>query len=410
MATEQVAAGPISMEPLPYHLAVRDFLKRSDAEVWKWFASQRRSPKLADDVRFDLLKSTYRVERDSHPEIYAVTDEVKSRFDIDAALTVYQAQNPEGLNASLAYVPSELHLIFQGPVATRLSPEEFRAVIAHEFAHYQFWQCRDGEMLISSDMLQALVTDRHAYPTHFATWRLFRLYTEIYCDRAALAVTQDLGQVVSLLVKIHTGLTEVSPEAFMRQADEVFSRAQTKAEGLTHPEAYIRARALRLWSEQHPECDILIAGMIEGRPGLDEIDLLEQQRLSSFTRRLLDALLCRKWFQTDPVLAHLRLFFDNYQPPAETVMDAALPEQLRKEPESVGDYYCYVLLDFSSIDGDLDEAPLAAALTLADGLQIKPRFLELARKELKLKKNQLDKIDRSREQILADADRTAATP
>ena len=43
------------------------------------------------------------------------------------------------------------------------------------------------------------------------------------------------------------------------------------------------------------------------------------------------------------------------------------------------DYYCYVLLDFITADRDLEEYPLAAALTLTEELGLKDRFSEIAR-------------------------------
>ena len=180
---------PLALQPLPYHTAVRDFLQASDADVWAWFASQRRSPKYAEEVRFELLKSAYRIERDAQPALYGAAEQVAGLLGITAPLTIYQAQNPQGLNAELAYVPGEVHLILHGPITAQLTPVEARGLFGHELSHYLLWDSWNGEMLITNDILQALVTDEHAHPAHFATWRLFRLYTEIFCDRGALAVT-----------------------------------------------------------------------------------------------------------------------------------------------------------------------------------------------------------------------------
>lgn len=385
---------------------MRDFLKASDADVWTWFAGQRRSPKYAEEVRFELLKSTYRIERDTQPALYGAAEQVAEQLAIEAPLTIYQAQNPQGLNAELAFVPGEVHLILHGPITAQLTPIEARGLFGHELAHYLLWEAWDGEMLVTSDILQALVTDEHAHPAHFATWKLFRLYTEIFCDRAALAVTGDMLSVVSMLVKVATGVTEIDPQAYLRQADEIFAREDSNTAGITHPETFIRARAVRLVHEAHPETHRLIARMIEGRPGMDELDLLEQQRVAGLTRRLLDVFLCRKWLQNDLTLAHARLYFEDYAPPAETLTDPSLAADIRLVPDSVGDYYCYVLLDFITADRDIDEPSLAAALLLAEQLGIKPRLKELARKELKLRKNQLEKVDDGKTRLVAEADQT----
>lgn len=386
---------------------MRDFLKASDAEVWAWFVGQRRSPKYAEEVRFELLKSTYRIERDTQPALYEAAEQVAEQLAIAAPLTIYQAQNPQGLNAELAYVPDGVQLILHGPITVQLTPIETRGLFGHELAHYLLWEAWNGDMLVTSDILQALVTDEHAHPAHFATWRLFRLYTEIFCDRAALAVTGDMLSVVSTLIKVTTGVQQIDPQAYLRQADEIFAREDANTAGITHPETFIRARAVRLVHEAHPDADRLITRMIEGRPGMDELDLLEQERVAGLTRRLLDMFLCRKWLQNDLTLAHARLYFEDYAFPAETLTDPALVAGLRLVPESVGDYYCYVLLDFITADRDIDEPSLAAALLLAEQLGIKPRLKELARKELKLRKNQLEKVDDSKTRLLVEADQTS---
>lgn len=388
--------------PPPYLGELARFLRQSDAAVWKWFASQRTTAKYAEDVRFELLKSTYRVERASQPALYEAAEGVARQLGLTAALTIYQAQNPEGLNASLVYAPGEAHLVLHGPLADRLSAIELRGLMAHELAHYLLWSRDDGELHTASEVLLALVNDAHSHPAHFASWRLFRLYAEIFCDRASLAVTGDMLAVVGMLVKVTTGVTEVSPDAYLRQADEILAR-ETKAADATHPETFIRARAVRLWAERDPAAEAHVRRMIEGQPGMDELDLLEQTRVATLTRRVLDLLLCRKWFVTDPVLAHAWLYFDDYVPPTSLVTDDKLASEIRVEPDSLRDYYAYLLLDFLSADRDRDEPAVAAALTVAAQIGIKARFLELCRLELKLRKNQLDRIDREAESLLRSA-------
>jgi len=402
---DEIQTPPASLQVLPYHSALRDFLKRVDGDVWKWFAERRLSPKYAEDVRFELLKSTYRIERDSQRSLYDQAEEVARQLGIAAPMTIYQAQNPLGLNASLAYVPGEVHIVFHGPIATQLTSAEVSAVLAHELGHFRLWEDWGGELLVASEMLQALCNDSHAHPAHGASLRLFRLYAEIFCDRAALAVANDLATVVSTLVKVETGVIEIDPAAYLRQADEIFARESASTDGITHPEAYIRARAVRLWHESHPDAENLISQMIEGHPALDDLDLLGQQRSAQETRRLIDALLWRKWFQSDVVLAHSRLYFDDYSPPAQAVELPDFVANGRKLPDSIRDYWCYVLLDFVTADRELEEPPLAAALQVADQIGIKLRFLDLLRQELKLRKNVLERIDKNKDSILTEADR-----
>jgi Zn-dependent protease with chaperone function len=399
----------LPLDLLPYHAAVRDFLKQSEMDLWRWFASQRLLPKAWDEVRFDLLKAAYRIEREDQPELYAAADDVASKLGTTAPTTIYQSQNPLSTNASLAYTPGEIHVVLHGPIATQLTPIELRAILAHELAHYLLWDSWQGEMQIAWDVLQALVTDSQSHPAHFATLRLFQLYTEVFCDRVALSVTGDLAAVVSALVKVETGVEKINPQAFLRQADEIFAREDAETDGVTHPETYIRARALRLWSERDLQRDELIARMIEGNPSIDALDLLQQQRLAHATRRLLESLFAYRWICTDPLLAHAKLFFDDFLPAGPVALVSELAPQLRHAHSSVRDYFAFVLLDFVAAERELGEPLIAAVLTIADTLQMKERLLELLRQELKLRKTQLDKIDDRKASILAEVERTLVT-
>jgi hypothetical protein len=398
----------LELTSLPYHRALPDFLKRHDARLWEWFRDTARDTRAAEDAKFELLKSTYRLDRAAHPELYELAGVVASELGVDVPLTLYQAQCPQSLNASLAFVPGEVHLIFHGPVTSQLTPGEVRGLLGHELCHYVLLHQGEGELLTARELLRALVNDRHAQPAYYASWRLLHLYGEIFCDRGAYLATRDLLAVVSMLVKVHTGTPDVSPESYLRQAEEIFEQAGAATAEHTHPEAFIRARALKLWVEGRADATDAIERMIEGEPGLDELDLLAQERVAATTRALLDRLLWRPWFQTDAILAHARLFFEGYVPPAGPLPAHAAPsltqgEDARPAPASFCDYACYVLLDFATADRDLEEAPLAAALEAAEELGIKLRFVELAQQELRLRKGQIEKLDARRERVLADA-------
>lgn len=395
---------------LPYHRALPEFLRKSDPDLWRWFSQTHRSERALEDLRFELLKSTYRVDRESQPGLYETAEEVVRQLGVDAPLTIYQAQNPEGLNASLAFAPGEIHVVLHGPVSKRLSALELRGLFAHEIAHYVLYQREQGELLIAEDMLWALVNDVRSHPAYFASLRLLRLYGEIYCDRAAYAVTQDLHAMVAMLVKIKTNLEEINAESYLRQADEIFARDNATTSGITHPEGYIRARALRLWAESVENSDELIAAMIEGDPGMDDLDLLAQEKMALATRTAIDAMLAHKWMRTDVVLGHARLFFEDYAPPDAVLAKTNDQKLARSGPDSIRDYLCYVLLDFVTADRDLEAAPLAAALAIADDWGIKPRLMELARKELRMRKNQIEQVDRKRQELIAEAERTLSVP
>lgn len=396
-----------AFQPLPYHLAIRDFLKSEEADVWNWYTSNRVRQQQAESVRFELLKSTYRIDPGDAAELYEAVQQVAGRLGLAVPVTIYQSQNPRGLNASLAYVPREAHIVLDGPIRDELGPEELESVMAHELAHLRLWDDWEGEFLIVDQILSALSVDEQAEPAHVQSARYFRLYSEIFCDRAALLVVGDPAPVISTLVKLETGVSDVNPSSFLEQADEIFSRGGQNTEALTHPEAFIRARALRLWSERGAEAIDAIAEMIEAECSLDSLDLLGQQRVASLTRDLLDTLLAPKWFHTDLVRAHARAFFDEYEFPDNHQVDVQVT-RLKEVPTKLHDYMCFVLMDFVTVDRSLEELPLAAALVLAEQAGWKERLADIAVRELRLRKRQFDKLDREKTSLLARTEENSA--
>jgi Zn-dependent protease with chaperone function len=165
------------------------YLQREESEIWHWYASSKFRDEQAESVQFDLLKSTYRVERSAQPDLYARVEDVARRLELDVPVTIYQSQNPLGLNASLAYVPSEAHIVLHGPVASKLTEAEFRALLAHELSHFLLWRSWEGRFMVAEQILAAMTHDPLADTPHFASARLFALYNEIFCDRGALLVS-----------------------------------------------------------------------------------------------------------------------------------------------------------------------------------------------------------------------------
>src|SRR6266581_8859243 len=94
-----------SLEPLPYHVELRDYLKSHERELWNWFASAQAKADYTENLRMELLKSTYRLDADAHPQLYQSVDEAKAGLRLDMPVTLYQAQNSPQLNALLFHIP-----------------------------------------------------------------------------------------------------------------------------------------------------------------------------------------------------------------------------------------------------------------------------------------------------------------
>lgn len=394
-------AEPI-LEPLPYHLALRDYLKSQERELWHWFASARAQADYTENLRTALLKSTYRLDATSHPELYQAVEAVKATLQLAIPVTVYQAQNSPQPNAALYFIPGEGHVVFSGPVLSLLNAEEIKSVLGHELAHYHLWQWEQGELHIADRLIQAVANDPRAAESHEQTARRFQLYTEIFADRGSLCATGDVHPVVASLIKIQTGLNQVSAPAYLKQAEEIFSKDNIATEGLSHPEAFIRARALALWHDQRQEANPAVAKMIEGVAAVDSLDLIGQTRMVKGTRRLLEQFLQPKWFQTAAVLGHAKLFFDDFQP--ATTEDLAALAAFKSSDSKTREYLAYVLLDFVTADPELAEMPLAAALELSRKLEFDTQFAKLAAKELQLKVRDVRKLKEQAAEMLAKAE------
>lgn len=400
-------AGRLRPQPVPYQWALRDYFKTEEPDLWKWFASNRVREEHADSVRLDLLKSTYRIEHDTLPALYACADSLADRLGVGAPVTFYQAQSVGEMNASLAFIPGDVHIILYGAVLKTLGPIELEAMLAHELSHFVLYDQWEGEFLVTSDVVRALANDRTADGCHLQTARLLRLYEEIFADRGSLLATGDIAATVSTLVKLHTGLADVSAESYLRQAEEIFARGSEATRQLTHPEPYIRARALQLWAIRKEAAHDEIARMIEGPPALDTLDLVGRKTVEHTTRRLIGRFLAAKWLCTDVLLAHARLFFEDFAvletTSSDNAADRSLAAELEIADEALRDYYCYVLLDFAAADRSLDELPLSAAIVLARTVGLGPRFGEIAPKELGLGKKRFVKIESNAERRIAEA-------
>src|SRR5438105_5560199 len=250
MAPALLPGNKISPAPLPYHRSLVEHLRAEEAGLWQWFASSGKREEEAEAVRLDLLKTTYRLDPQSQPGLYEHVSDVRQRMGLTCAVTLYQAQTGTTLNAALAYLPGEAHVILSGPLASVLSENELRALLAHELAHFLLLEDSEGAYLIASDLVRALSADPMAGAAASASARLYSLWTEIYADRWACQVSEDVTAAISALIKTTTGLTEVSADSYLRQADEIFAKTNVRADHVTHPEPYIRARAVRLWAEQ----------------------------------------------------------------------------------------------------------------------------------------------------------------
>jgi len=401
-------------EPLPYHLKIRDYFK-AQSGIWSFFSATRKKEEQLASFKSDLLKNTYQFQPGSDSLLYEKINIIREKLGLGhLTVTAYQAAHSSGMNASIVCLPAEAHMVFSGGVLQLLNEQELSALIAHELAHIKFYSLLDGDLEITDRIITVLAGSPDSSESHYETARLFWLYKEIYCDREAYGVLGEEGPVITMLLKLATGLSVVHAENYIRQAEEIFSGDGTvQSASLTHPENFIRTRALHLWHEQEKGREPLtgadrgaeaaITQMIEGVMELDRLDVLAQAALSKMTRELLIGYLGPEWFQTPVVLALARQYFsdlevgDGAKKPDQPKGDVAgspgeLKTFLAGAHHSVREYFAYVLLDLALADPDLEDVPLGHALDLAETLGLSPVFEPIVKKEMTYSDKQWDRV------------------
>lgn len=406
------------LEPSPYLSDLAARLRTELAAGWSLLAAEAASGTAAK-VRHELLKASYRLDPDNHGELFALATKARDGLGLEALpLSLYQVETAgEDLNAFLVFLPGELHIGLQGPLAERLSgPDEMLAVLAHEVAHYLLFTRSEGEHWITRRLLDALVAAPDAAGAHLESWRLAALYTEVFCDRAALAVVGEAAPVVSALVKVATGAATVDGGRYLEQAAEICTVETGAAESRgstreTHPETFLRAHALALFKERGTAAEPDIARLIEGPPDLERSCLVGRRRFADATRQLLAAFLAPPALRSELLLGHARLFFPDIKPlPPEsplTVPLGELPGLLASaREEGTRRYFVYLLLDLATADRRLDDAPLAVASVLAERLGLADTFMALAQRELGRTRRQLAKLGERCEALLQNLDKS----
>jgi hypothetical protein len=387
-------------EALPYQLKVLDFFRRQTS-TWEFFTAARTREEQLIAFQKELLKNTYRFSRDSEPALFGKIDRVREQLGLGTLpVMAYQAQYAHpgnDLNASVIYLHQEAHLVFSGPILERLNEEELLAVIAHRLMHVRLYTLLNGDLEVADRIITSIANHRDSDSVYLETARLFKLYTEIYCDRGAYAVLGDPAPVITMLLKLATGLTTVNAESYGQQAEAIFSAEPgTTSATPTRPENFIRTRALRLWHEQGEAATAAITRMIEGLPDLDRLDLFARQQLSDLTRQFLQEYLRPGWMRSTLVTALERQYFANggglseadgraQSVPGSVKRGAAqLQEAIAGLHPDIRTYFGYVLLDFALADPSLEDMPAGRAFEFAGEMQLSDVYDAIYKKELQL--------------------------
>jgi hypothetical protein len=377
------------LAPLPYHRAVVDYLRREEPAVWAWAASMETQQQQVQDVRASLLRGTYRLGADSHARAHAACDLARGRLGIDAPATLYQGEDG-GMNAMLCCLPGEVHVVLQGAVLDKLDDAELQALFGHELAHFRLWQADGGDFLVADRILQHTLADPGATTSHVETARLYGLHTEIYADRGAALAARSAAPAISTLVKVQTGIGSVDPAAYLRQAEELEASDGAPTRQASHPEAFLRARAVQGWWNGDAGIDAWLQRRLRGVLAWNRLDLMGQVEMTALTRALIARALAEPVLGGERGQVQARAYF-----PAGLADAAPLaPEALTSDrvDDGVRAFAASVLLDLALGDADSVDEGLTAALRVARTLGIGDDLLAALRRDAGWGKRELKKL------------------
>jgi hypothetical protein len=407
----------LKLGALPYHTAVANHLRTGESALWAWFEAERMSTRYSEKVKLELLKSTYRLTREDRPDLYASAEIATERLSVDLPVTIYQRQGgADSPNAALVFLPDEAAVMLMGNISELLNEAEMLALLGHEIAHHRLYTM-DGSQYFTAARLLGWCVDQPGCEAAIAeTDRLFRLHTEIFADMGALHVTGDRDAVIASLIKVTTGLKSVTPSSYLEQAEEILEQYKQGSEGISHPELFIRAKALDLLAAEPPgigQTELLVRGQIDAK----RLDILGQQALSAISRKLVDRLLTPPFMRNDYTLNLAERYFPGFGESDAELLDGdnadpkvaavRLKAEVTGTAKSCHDYFAYLLLDFATVDPESGDAHLAWSLDLASQVGIFAVYEPIARKELKRKKDELTKLKRGASQMIEKANDAA---
>lgn len=374
--------------PFDYHDNVIAHLKSEELHAWEWSSSNAQIKEFGE-IRDTMLRDTYRLEPAGHPAVFEACQTAMSRLGIEAPITLFQASDGS-MNASLVFTPGEIHMVFFGPILEKLNEAELLALMGHELSHYKLWLMSNGEHYRASRVFDHALAYPEAKPSHRETARLLSLYTELFADRGAAIAAGGFEPAVAVLVKVMTGLTNVDPEAYLRQAQEVETKGG-KSQGISHPEAYVRARALQLWWAGDAELSDWLEKQIHGLLSIEALDLLGQSKLTAMTRSFLARFMVDLDEPSDEITTQLRAYFPDFGKVEETPLDLS-EVGVERIDDATRDYFVALMFDIAMADADAIDASMIEAAKIAAEIGATERLTSALRRDLKWSKARCDKL------------------
>jgi len=367
----------------PFHSQLRDYFKKQ-TKTWSWFSEQKVIQEHHETFKTDLLKNSYRIDKESEPGLHVSLENAKNKLGILLPVTVYQSQNIGYNNAQIVYMGNEAHIILSGSILKLLDETEMTSLLAHELSHILLFTLENNEFEITQRIINTIANDHNSELFYSETARLYNLYTELFCDLGSLLVCNDLEIVVNTLVKLHTGLEKVSAASYLKQANEILGRIEDGSSGDTHPEIYIRAKSLELFHSREMDYFTKIEKMVNGQNDLNQLNLFSKVEVYNLTKTLVSIVLKPKWTNSEHCIVLYKQYFKEYDKISDAFIDEDFKNKINNSKDTLRNYYAYVMLDFALCDRELLEPFAGHILDIAEQLNLGDNVKIVIKKELKL--------------------------
>ena len=337
-----------------YHRELRAHFESTEPELWTWFAeSAHPSAEQIEQAELALLKTCYRLDGDVHAALAGIAQVVAGKLGLDREIVLYQELHSDARNARVIRLGDRIHVVFAGDLLDLLSVAEQEAVLAHELAHAHLHERDDRAYWVLDHMVHRMDEEPTAADAIGETARRLRLHTEVHCDAVSLEILGDQRAVVSAMVKVGTGLRNVDPDAYLRQARQIVESEQVASAGWTHPELHVRIACLAARSTDAEET--IVRQLIDGPDDLDHLDLLAQLRLQQLTRRVLASGARVAGDQSADVAQYLRNVPElDVDPRRLDTIDPLIDDELSEATPSVRHLCGALLVDLALSADDLE--------------------------------------------------------
>lgn len=371
------------IKPFPFHFDLRDYFKKQD-KTWSWFSEEKIKAEQQEAFKTDLLKNSYRIDPDTEPKMYEILNVAKDKLGIIVPITIYQSQSMDGNNAGVVFFENEAHIILSGTILKLLNADELLVLFGHELSHIVLFSLENGDFEITNRIINTIASDSSSELFYYETARLYQLYTELFCDLGALKVSGSLEITIQTLVKLNTGLEKVSAESYLKQANEILERIEKGSNGETHPEHFIRAKALEIFEKDNSNYYLKTEKIISGKTDLHQLNLFNKKLVFDSTKELISIILKPKWAQSEYCNALYKQYFSSSDKKTEAFIDEAFKLKIENSRKNLKEYYAYVMLDFALCDPDLKEAFIGHILDIAEQLSLQDEMKTILKKELNL--------------------------